>query len=178
MDDRKTLDSAPQDTRSFRDADPLNFDFSPEDRATNIHTEELNEFIFEGGIFPSALRKQLLFAPEHSDVTYLPVVQYPSPAVDEHKVRGSGSEARALFHARILLRLLQGGHPIPAMTRKYLIDSLQRMERNEIIKKRVSPEGSERSGIETVKVDRDRRTVKDVSSENPMAVPLVKRKYR
>lgn len=178
MDDRKTLDFSAQDSQSFRDADPLNFDFSAEDRATHIHTEELNDFIFEGGVFPPVLRKQLLFALEHSDVTDLPILQYPSAPLDARGVGGSDPAARALFHAEILLRLLRGGHPIPAKTRKYLIDSLRRMERNEIIKKGVLQEKSRQSQIETLNVDWGGHAVKDVSLENPVAVPLVKRKYR
>jgi hypothetical protein len=130
------------------------FGFRPEDRMSYVHTEELKDFIFEGGVLPPALRKELLFALEHSDVARVPVVSYPSTPPDEHRVRGSGAEARAVFHAKVLLRLLWAGHPLPAQTRKYLIDSLRRMERSEMRKELAAGKESRLlHGQEVVHVD-------------------------
>lgn len=179
MDDRTK--SAPPDVHEepSRLADVSDFEFSAEDRAAYVHAEELKDFIFEGVVLPPALRKELLFALEHSDVARVPVVSYPSTPPDERRVLGSGAEARAVFHAKVLLRLLWAGHPVPAQTRKYFIDSLQRMERSEMRKelaalKRSRPPDT----IETVHVDWSNLPKGAILGGVAAPIPLVRPKNR
>lgn len=175
MDDRTKSASPDVHEEPSHLADVSGFEFSAEDRAAYVHAEELKDFIFEGGVLPAVLRRRLLFALEHSDVVRASTGVRSSIVPDRMLRDGFSSEGRAMIHADILLRLLQRGYPIPADARKYLIDSLRRMERREGGE---APRSSEGLGVETVRVDWKGYPVKDVSSEHPVPFLLSKRKLR
>ena len=179
MDDRRKTASFDTREESPRSAGVSDFEFSAEDRAAHIHSEELKDFIFEGGVLPPALRKELLFALEHSDVARAPVVSYPSTPPDARRVLGSGAEARAVFHAKVLLRLLWAGYPVPAQTRKNLIDSLRRMERGEMRKELAALKKSRPlDATETVHVDWSGLPKGAVLGDVAAPIPLTRPKNR